>query len=160
MALFPLLSIGLVFPSHINGFRYLKLVKRPTQGHTYLSQCFGNFHSCVQTKLSGYWDVEVSSIHFLILCFFFASLKNNHFGSRESILVSHKNSQTPKEIVIDILSYYYTIGHKNWNFFQKFCFTCFFTKIYCRFQLWKEFCSFLSFGENILFSDGKHGMLP
>ena len=78
--------------------------------HLYLfSQCFGSSHSCFQIKSSDYCDDVSVKLKYLSaedhICnpvLFIISLDGSHFGSRESIPISHQNSQNFREIVVDI----------------------------------------------------------
>ena len=109
---------GSVFSSYNIVFRYLKkslkgFLQKQTnkQTNTYLylfSQCFGSSLSCVQIKSSDYCDDASAKLKYLNSyeyifnpALFIINLEGRHFGSRESIPISHQNSQTSKEIVVD-----------------------------------------------------------
>ena len=73
------------------------------------SQCFGNSHSCVQIKSSGYCNDASAKLKYLNsydyisnLVDFIKSLESFEFGSTECILVSHQHSQTSKKIGLGI----------------------------------------------------------
>ena len=86
-------------------------------------QCNGNSHSFVQINLSdcyngvsvklkylSSYDHEVINTLWYDYIFnpvlFIISLEGSHFGYRVSMLVSHQNSQTIKEIGVDISVFY------------------------------------------------------
>ena len=99
-----------VFSSHTIACRYLKLIKRPALRNIHLclfSQCFGNSFSCVKIKVSDYCNGVSAELEYLSSyeynfnpVLFIISLEGSHFGSRESIPISHQNSQTSKEILL------------------------------------------------------------
>ena len=71
------------------------------------SQCFGNSHSCVHIKPSGYCNnakLKYLNAYDYIsnLVVFIKNLESSEFGSMECILVSHQHSQTSKKIGLGI----------------------------------------------------------
>ena len=73
------------------------------------SQCFGNFYYCIQIESSDYYNRVSAKLKYLNSydydfdpVLFIISLEGSLFGARESMSVSHQNSQTSKEIEVDI----------------------------------------------------------
>ena len=66
------------------------------------SQWFGNSHSCVQINSSDYCDGVSLRLKHLNSYDYIFNLFLIHFESRESMLGSHQNTQTSKEIGVDI----------------------------------------------------------
>ena len=73
------------------------------------SECFGNSHFYVQKKSSDDCHGVSANLKYLTSCYyifnpvlFIISFEGSPFGSKESMPVSYQNSQTSKEIGLDI----------------------------------------------------------
>ena len=73
------------------------------------AECFGNSHSYVQKKSSDDCHGVSANLKYLTSCYyifnpilFIISFEGSPFGSKESMPVSYQNSQTSKEIGLDI----------------------------------------------------------